>query len=149
MGDFNFDLLQQSHAFTDDFVDTMYDYTFYSVINKPTRITQNLSSCIDHIWTNIHKKFFKSAIIIREIADHLPVIQSTEISKHKLIIPAVRNFSQNNMCLFNKAHSEINSTETINSTYADYNAIEFLIPKYSYLFNKHFSFLERQFKKCF
>ena len=47
MGDFNYGLLHQSHAFTDEFVDTMYDYSFYSVINKPTRITQNLSSCID------------------------------------------------------------------------------------------------------
>ena len=86
-------MLHQSHAFTDDFVATMYDYSFYSSINNPTRITQNLSSCIDHIWTNIHDKIIKSAIITHKIADHLPVIQSTEISKHKSIMPAVRNFS--------------------------------------------------------
>ena len=115
MGGLNYDLMHQSHAFTDDFVDTMYDYSFYSIINKPTRITQNLSSCIDHIWTNIHNKIIKRAIITHKIVDHLPVIQSTEISKHKLIIPAVRNFSKNNISLFNKALSEINSTETINS----------------------------------
>ena len=80
MGDFNYDLLHQSHAFADDFVDTIYDYSFYSIINKPTRITQNLSSCIDHNWTNIHDKIIKSAIITHKIADHLPVIQSTKIS---------------------------------------------------------------------
>ena len=145
VGDFNYDLLRQSHAFTDDFVDTMYDYSFYLIINKPTRITQNLNSCIDHIWTNIHNKIIKSAIITHKIADHLPVIQSTEISKHKSIIPAVRNFSQNNISSFNKALSEINATETINSTNAD-NAMEILIQKYSYLLNKHFSFFEKQSK---
>ena len=86
MGDFNHDLLHQSHAFTDDFVDTIYDCSFYSIINKLTRITQNLSYCIDHIWTNIHNKIIKSAIITHKIANHLPVIQSTEISKYKSII---------------------------------------------------------------
>ena len=98
-----------------------------------------------HIWTNIHNKIIKSAIITHKIADHLPVIQSTEISKLKPIIPAVRNFSQNNISLFNKSLREINSAETINSTNAD-NAMEFLIQKYFYVFNKHFPFLEKQSK---
>ena len=74
MRDFNYDLLHQSHVFTDVFVDTMNDYSIYSIINKPTRITQNLSFCIDHIWTNIHDKIIKNAIITHKIADHLPVI---------------------------------------------------------------------------
>ena len=123
----------------------MYGYSFYSIINKPTCITQNLSSCINHIWTNIHDKIIKSTIITHKNADHLPVIQSTEISKHKSIIPAVRNFSKNNISLFNIALNEINSTETINSTNAD-NTMEFLIQKYSYLFSKQFPFLEKQSK---
>ena len=58
-----------------------------------TRITQNLSSCIDHVWTHIYDKIIKSAVITHKIADHLPVIQSTEISKHESIIPAARYFS--------------------------------------------------------
>ena len=59
-----------------------------------------------------------------KIADHLPVIQSTETSNHKLIIPAVRNFSRNNVFSFNKPRSEINPTETINCSNAD-NAMKF------------------------
>ena len=78
MRDLNYDLLQDSHTFTDNFVDTMYDHSFYPIINKPTRITQNSSTCIDHIWTNIHDKIIKSAIITHKIADHLPVVQSTK-----------------------------------------------------------------------
>ena len=49
MGDLNYDLLQDSHTFTDDFVDIMYDHSFYPIINKPTRITQSSSTCINHI----------------------------------------------------------------------------------------------------
>ena len=59
MGDLNYDLLQDSYTFTDNFVDTMYDHSFYPIINKPTRITQNSSTCIDRIWTNIHDKIIK------------------------------------------------------------------------------------------
>ena len=44
MGDLNYDLLQDSHTFTDDFVDIMYDHSFYPIINKPTRITQRSSA---------------------------------------------------------------------------------------------------------
>ena len=76
IGDLTNVLLQDSHTFTDNFVDTMYDHSFYPIINKPTRITQNSSTCIDHIWTNIQDKIIKSAIITHKIADHLPVAQS-------------------------------------------------------------------------
>ena len=48
MGDLNYDLLQDSHTFTDDFVDIMYDHPFYPIINKPARITQSSRTCIDH-----------------------------------------------------------------------------------------------------
>ena len=77
----------------------------------------------------------------------MQVIQSTEISKHKSIILALRNFSENNIFSLNKALSEINFTATINNINAD-NAMEFFIQKYSYLFNNHFFFLEKQSKNA-
>ena len=81
MGDLNYDLFQDSHIFTDDFVDIMYDYSFYPIINKPTRITQSSSTCIDHIWTNIHDKSSSSAIITHKIADQLFKALKLRISK--------------------------------------------------------------------
>ena len=107
MGDFNYNLLQDSHTFIDNFVDTIYDHSFYPIINKPTRITQNSSTCIDHIWTNIHDKIIKSAIITHKIADHLPVVQSTKISNFKTALPKTRNFSKQNCALFIRASNEI------------------------------------------
>ena len=93
MGDLNYDLLQDSHTFKDDFVDIMYDRSFYPIINKPTRITQSSSTCTDHIWTNIHDKNISSAIITHKIADHLPVIQSTKTANIKTALPYTRNFA--------------------------------------------------------
>ena len=62
MRDKNYKFLQDSHAFTDDFIDILHDHAFYPFMNKATRITQNSSTCIDHIWTNIHDKNIYSAI---------------------------------------------------------------------------------------
>ena len=75
MGDLNYDLLQDSHTFTDDFVDIMYDHSFHPIINKPTRITQSSSTCIDHIWTNIHDKNISSAIISLSLIRSLTIYQ--------------------------------------------------------------------------
>ena len=59
MRDLNYDLLEVSHKYSTIFIDTMFDNSFYPIINKPTRITQNSSKCIDHLWTNIHNKIIK------------------------------------------------------------------------------------------
>ena len=134
MGDLNYDLLQDSHTFTDNFVDTMYDHSRYPIINKPTRITQNSSTCIDHIWTNIHDKIIKSAIVTHKIADHLPVVQSTKISNFKTALPKIRNFSKQNCVLFIRAVSEIDPNKTLNYTSVD-NAMDSFIQQYSILFN--------------
>ena len=137
MGDLNYDLLQDSHIFTDDFVDIMYDYSFYPIINKPTRITQSSSTCIDHIWTNIHDKSISSAIITLTIADHLPVIQSTKITNIKTALPYTRNFSKRNCTLFNEALSDIDPSDILHHTSAD-NAMNSFMQQYSTLFNSHF-----------
>ena len=137
MRDLNYDLLQDSHIFTDDFVDTMYDHSFCPIINKPTRITQSSSTCIDHIWTNIHDKNISSAIITHKIADHLPVIQSTKITNIKTALPYTRNFSKRNCTLFNEALSDIDPSDILQHTSAD-NAMDSFMQQYSTLFNSHF-----------
>ena len=145
MGDLNYDLFQDSHTFTDNFVDTMYDHSFYPIINKPTRITQNSSTCIDHIWTSIHEKIIKSAIITHKIADRLPVVQSTIIFNFKTALPKTRNFSKQNCALFNRALSEIDPNEILNHTSVD-DAMDSFMPQYSILFNSHFPLMKKQSK---
>ena len=137
MGDLNYDLLQDSHTFTDDFVDIMYDHSFYPIINKPTRITQSSSTCIDHIWTNIQDKNISSAIITHKIADHLPVIQSTKTANIKTALPYTRNFASRNCILFDEALNDIDPSDILRHTSAD-PAMDFFMQQYSTLLNSHF-----------
>ena len=149
VGDLNYDLLQDSHTVTDDFVDIMYDHSFYPIINKPTRITQSSSTCIDHIWTNIHDKNIglSSATITHKIADHLPAIQSTKITNIETALPYTRNFSKRNCTLFNEALSDIDPSDILHHTSAD-NAMDSFMQQYSTLFNSHFP-LKKKLNKNF
>ena len=70
LGDFNFDLLDSSDQLIESFTDTMFSFNYYPLINKPTRITENKNSAIDHIWTNITNTKISSGIITYSLADH-------------------------------------------------------------------------------
>ena len=61
----------------------MVNYNFYPLINIPTRITDSSFSAIDHIWTNVSNTSIKSGIIAHCVADHLPVIQVSNLGKFK------------------------------------------------------------------
>ena len=52
MEDMNVNLNNQSQGLTDAFTEIMFENLFYSLINKPTRISDSNATCIDHIWTN-------------------------------------------------------------------------------------------------
>ena len=54
-------------------VDTFFEFGMYPLINVPTRITDEKSSVLDHFWSNITDKPVKSAIIVEQISDHLPI----------------------------------------------------------------------------
>ena len=79
MVDFNIDLLDVKNENTETYVESMFDYNFYPLVNKPTRITKDRCSCIDHILTNMIGSQIKSAIVAHEISDHLPVIQVSNV----------------------------------------------------------------------
>ena len=51
LGDFNFDLLDSSDQLAESFTASVFSFNYYPLINKPTRITENKHSAIDHIWT--------------------------------------------------------------------------------------------------
>ena len=52
----------------------MFSNGVLSVINKPTRITKNSVSCIDHIYTNSYfNQNVLSGIIRTDLSDHFPI----------------------------------------------------------------------------
>ena len=79
----------------------MFNYNFYPLINKPTRITDSSSSAVDHIWTNVSNISIKSGIIAHCVADHLPVIQVSNLRKIKTNpVPNVRCYALSNLRKF-------------------------------------------------
>ena len=54
---------------------TMFQCNTISIINKPTRLTRNTATAIDHIITNnvISGIQHRSRIIISDIADHIQI----------------------------------------------------------------------------
>lgn len=75
MGDFNINLLNtNTHARTNDFINSMYSNSLFPVITKPTRISDHSATLIDHIYTNcVSQQYGKSGILFSDISDHLPI----------------------------------------------------------------------------
>ncbi|CAM1306749.1 Uncharacterised protein at_DN0802, partial [Pycnogonum litorale] len=70
-GDINIDLCKLNCS--NEYIETLCEYELQNLIVFPTRQTSKSSSLIDHIFTNIPNKFFKSGVINYDISDHLPV----------------------------------------------------------------------------
>ena len=56
-----------------DLMDIMSDNSFYSLINKSTRITDTSAIIFDHVWTNLYSETIKTGVLLHPIFDHLPV----------------------------------------------------------------------------
>ena len=57
-----------------DLLDIMSDTSFYSLINKPTRITDTSATILDHVWTNLYSENIKTGVLLHSISDHSPVL---------------------------------------------------------------------------
>ena len=78
---YNYDLAKVAEkSNVNDFVELMADHSFFSIINKPTRITDTCATVLDHIWTNSFSTITKCAVITHPLSDHMLVIMcaSTE-----------------------------------------------------------------------
>ena len=114
MGDFNFDLLSQDNANTQAFTDLIYSYSFFPLIDKPTRIKLPSATLIDNIFTNIPQQSHVSGILYTDISDHLPTFAINEsISLNRKFIHSSRSFqcrtiSDSNLATF---HGHLRETE--------------------------------------
>ena len=85
MGDYNINLLNVDiHNLSSEFLNLMYSFAFFPVINKPTRISKNTSSLIDNIFCNdIIKNVLFNGILYTDVSDHLPIFSIINKSKTK------------------------------------------------------------------
>ena len=90
----------------------MFDNGFAPLINKPTRISQNNVTLLDHIWSNsLVSMKINCCVLTHCISDHLPVLMCISISKisHQKV-QQYCHFTDQNVYLFSKALSESDIT---------------------------------------
>ena len=145
MGDYNINILNfATHSATADFVDSMYSYGFFPLINRPTRITTSSATIIDNIFTNnlFHAGASCQGIFVTDISDHLPIFHINccqKISQESDIFVSTRNFSFHNRQSFQNALDETD-WEEIYSQHDTQSAFTRFYSKFTNLYNKHFPF---------
>ena len=81
--DHNLDLLRSTdHKPTQQFLDSLLDLDMLSTITRPTSITHQTATLIDNIFVSEKLYWeFKSAIMLTDISDHLPILSLLKESK--------------------------------------------------------------------
>ena len=75
----------------------MFGNGFIPLINKPTRISLNSASLLDHIWTNSKTTLkLNCAILTYCVSDHLPIFLSMSIKKLKVTNNKYQHFYTKN-----------------------------------------------------
>ena len=104
MGDYNINLLNSDkHIQTSEFVDIMFGFGYYPLINKPTRVKNTTATLIDNIFTNdLGKLETMSGIIVCDISDHYPVfhILKTRVENCVPTSTKKRQFNDKNISQF-------------------------------------------------
>ena len=74
-GNFTMNLLDfEQNKKVENFLNIMFCHSMMSVINKPTHVTRNAATAIDHILINsVTTTKFKTQIIKSDISDHFPI----------------------------------------------------------------------------
>ena len=104
MGDFNINLLSHdSHNPTDEFINTLFSYSFQPHILQPSRITSHSATLIDNIFFNSLEYLTYSGNIFHDLSDHLP---------NFLIIDSIQ--SQPNKITYTRDYSNLNKQALIN-----------------------------------
>ena len=117
-GDFNYDLAQtteNTHVY--EFTEIMLNHSFFSVTNKPTRITDTTATVLDQLWANSFCYAVKSNILLHPISDHLPIFMCINLCMdNSSACTTVRCFNDNNMSKFYHELENIDELPILNES---------------------------------
>jgi hypothetical protein len=113
IGDFNINLLNiDKHVPSAEFLENLYSYNVFPLINKPTRINNVSATLIDNIYCNNTHQEFLNGIFYTDITDHFPIFSIIPhvLNKEdrKVKYRNVRNFSENNITRFQQKCNDMN-----------------------------------------
>ena len=141
LGDFNINLLNiENHTQSSDFLDLLYSHSFMPLINKPTRVTANSATIIDHIFCNeIHNSRLFNGIFVTEITDHYPIF-SINISHKMYARPnyySKRSLTEKNINMFIRKIQDRNWDDVLTNSNTDE------------AFNIFYSYFLNTYENCF
>ena len=77
-GDININLLDSNSTMVNNYINCLKMYGYLQKINKPTRVANNSSTCIDHFFL-CGKQESKASIITSGLTDHYKILLSIEL----------------------------------------------------------------------
>ena len=119
----------------------VFAHSFLPLINKPTRVSRNNATVIDHLLSNsfINKNYL-TGIVKTDISDHFPVflIAETDVKKsQKSSFVFKRVINDSNLKKFNDLLLTVNWTNVLKNTDPNIAYDEFLdifLTHYNYIF---------------
>ncbi len=83
MGDFNYDGLKRNSSEWKELERTMSTFQLNQIITKPTRVTEQSKSCIDHVWTNNPHLYSQWGVVSCTLSDHSMIYTARKSVKLK------------------------------------------------------------------
>ena len=144
LGDWNIDhLKQESYSLTSEFLDILYSYSMFPLITKPTRVTKDTATLIDHISTNNFESDAKhvQGVLCSSISDHYAVFHITGSGSKSYLCdsePSLgRNMCYANIVKFREAMSTIDWREILSMSDAQV------------VYSSFYGILSEKYNNCF
>ena len=118
-GDMNYNIINVNHHHpTQEYHTLLTSHMYHQVISKPTRITDNTATLIDHIWHNDTSTGCTTlnntpGIIYSDISDHLPIFLniSSNTTRNVKIKISYRQFNTENFNTYRQKLREIKTDD--------------------------------------
>ena len=98
-GDFNIDQIKlEKNSTINEYFNAVHAEGCTNLINKPTRITENSATLLDHLYSNLTNYITHRGILTFDVSDHLPTfccLSLRPIKKlNKIIVCDQKNFDR-------------------------------------------------------
>ena len=148
LGDMNYNLINvDKHDATRSYYNLLTSSSFKPLITKPTRITDNGQTLIDHIWTNDlrNTSLHKSQIVITDITDHFPCI--TVVSSPDITLKGYQTISSRVINDENRTKFVQKITDVKDSLFFHIKNVH--QPSLEQKYNDYFFHLSKVYEECF
>ena len=110
-GDFNQDLIRYDNDdHCQNLIDNAHNNGFVQIVSRPTRITENSATLIDHVYTNDIDSALSCNILTLDLSDHLATHTKIKLGSStgsSRRISAQTKNDKNNLRIFNEANDQI------------------------------------------